>query len=50
MLDVVESHPELFIRGNIELVFNGKEIEAIAYFVTDEIEYELLELLEEFVL
>lgn len=49
MLDALEHHPEIFIRGNIELVFDGKKIEVITYFAADKIEYESLELLEEFV-
>jgi gamma-glutamylcyclotransferase (GGCT)/AIG2-like uncharacterized protein YtfP len=49
MLDILEDYPHLYTRETIELVIDGKEIEAITYFATDEIKYQSLEFLEEFV-
>ena len=49
MLDILEGHPEHYRRREIEVHTMGISIRALTYFKSAAIEYEGLELLEEFV-
>lgn len=49
MLDILEGYPEHYTRREIEVKTIGIGMRAIAYFKSEVIEYEGLELLEEFV-
>lgn len=48
LLDILEGYPEHYIREEIRLSCSYVEIRALVYFLRDCIEYESLELLEEF--
>lgn len=48
-LDVLEGYPDLYIRDNIEVTINNNTIKVIVYFLTENIDYNKYELLEEFI-
>jgi gamma-glutamylaminecyclotransferase len=48
ILDLLEGYPNLYTKEVIEVLINDKEVEAMAYFVKEKINYTDLELLDEF--
>lgn len=49
MLDILEGHPEHYRRREIEVVTMGISMRATTYFKSEDIDYDDVELLEEFV-
>jgi gamma-glutamylcyclotransferase (GGCT)/AIG2-like uncharacterized protein YtfP len=48
-LDILEEYPDFYTKDTIEVIIDTATTEATAYFIKEKIEYENLELLEEFI-